>query len=97
MYNFTNLTTDPTVASVFIAANSYANGALFGFLSMALFFVLLMGLKKWDFASALLTAGWVSFVLSSILAYGGWLNIIFPLAYLAIAGFTMLYVVTVRD
>ncbi|RLA46950.1 MAG: hypothetical protein DRR04_05375 [Gammaproteobacteria bacterium] len=96
MWNMTILTTDPTVASVFTAANSFANNSLFGFLSLALFFILLMSLKKWEFSSALLTAGWVSFVLSAILAYGGWLNIIFPLGYLAIAGFATLYVVTVE-
>ena len=96
MWNLTNLTTDPTVSTVFEAANSFANNSLFGFLSLALFFILLMSLKKWEFSSALLAAGWVSFVLSMILAYGGWLNIIFPLGYLAIAGFTTLYVVTVE-
>lgn len=97
MYNLTNLTTSPTVATVFMAANSFTNNTLFSFLSIAVFFVLLMSLKKWEFSSALLTAGWVSFVLSAILAYGGWINIIFPLAYLSIAGFTMLYVVTVGE
>lgn len=96
MFNFTNLTTDPTVATVFTAANSYANDALFGMLCIALFFILLMSLKKWEFSSALLVAGWSSFILSAILAYGGWVNIIFPLAFLSIAGFTMLYVVTVE-
>lgn len=97
MYNLTNLTNDPTVATVFLAANSYTGYALFSFLSVALFFILLMTLKKWSFPSALLTSGWVSFVLSAILAYGGWINIIFPLAYLSIAGFTMLYMVTVNE
>lgn len=96
MWNLTNLTTDPTVASVFEAANSYANNSLFGFLSIALFFILLMSLKKWEFSSSLLVAGWVSFVLSAILATGGWISIIFPLGYLAVAGFTTLYVVTVE-
>ena len=96
MWNLTALTTDPTVATVFVAANSFAKNSLFTFLSLALFFILLMSLKKWEFSSALLTAGWVSFVLSSLLVWGGWLNIIFPLGYLAIAGFTTLYVVTVE-
>ena len=96
MYNLTALLNDPTVATVFRAANSYARDSLFGFVSLALFFILLMSLKKWEFSSALLTAGWVSFVLSSILAYGGWLNIIFPLGYLAVAGFTTIYIVTVE-
>ena len=95
MWNLTNLTTDPTVATTFAAANSYAKDSLFGFLCLALFFVLLMALKKWEFSAALITAGWVSFVLSAILAYGGWVNIIYPLGFLAVAGFTMLYVVTV--
>lgn len=96
MWNMTALTTDPTVATIFTAANSFTNNNLFIFLSIALFFILLLALKKWEFSSALLTAGWVSFVLSALLAYGGLLSIIFPLAYLAVAGFTMLYMVTVE-
>lgn len=94
-YNLTNLTSDPSVSSFLLTANNYAGGILFGILSVALFFILLMTLKKWEFASALLVSGWVCFVLSSILWWGGFLNIIYPLGYLAIAGFTLLYKVTV--
>ena len=96
MYNLTNLTTDPSVATVFIEANKFTGLLLFSFLTIAMFFILLMALKKWEFSSSLIVAGWVSFVLSAILAYGGWVNIIFPLIYLAIAGFSMLYTVTVE-
>ena len=81
MYNLTNLTTDPSVATVFIEANNFTDSLLFSFLTIAMFFILLMALKKWEFSSSLIVAGWVSFVLSAILAYGGWVNIIFPLIY----------------
>jgi hypothetical protein len=91
MYNLTNLTTAQNIGSVVAFANNTSRGILFGGALIAIFFVMLVSLKKWDFDAALIMSGWTCFVLGIILAYGGFVQILFPLAFLAIAAFSAMY------
>lgn len=91
-YNMTELQAAETVSDLAFYANSSVDGVLFGFFSIAIFFVILMALKRWDFEDALLTASFLSFMISGIAAFGGFIHIIFPLAYLVMTAFAGLWV-----
>lgn len=81
-----------------ICANTYTGGILFGFFIVIIYFVMLFALKRYDFDDALLASSWTCFILSAILAYAKdssgvhLLNIIFPLGFLVVAGFSALYI-----
>ena len=90
--NLTILQEADTMGKIAIYANNASNGILMGGFMIAIFFVMMFVLKRWDFDDALLSSSFVCFILSSILAYSKLLNIIFPLGFLAITAFTALYV-----
>ena len=95
-YNMTALQEVDTVYKLFEYANISSEYSLFGLFMVAIFFVMLMVLKKWDFLDALITSGFVCFVLSSILTYGKLLNMVFPIMFLGITAFTGLYLYAVK-
>jgi|TARA_R100000501_G_C2588065_1_gene88994 hypothetical protein len=95
-YNITALGNADTLSGLIIVANDAVEGILIGLFMFAVFFVMLMALKKWDFDAALLSSSFSCFILSMILSYGGFLNLIFPLVFLAMAGLTALYMFTAK-
>lgn len=99
-YNMTALQQANDWGDIALAANSATDGVLFGGLSIALFFVFIVSLKKgggWGIDESILASSFACFVLTAVLAYGGYVNVIFPLAYLAILAFTGLYVWATRN
>jgi hypothetical protein len=96
MYNTTNLTSADTIYDIFLYANTTSSNTLIGGLMIAIFFIMLMMMKRWDFDEALLSSGFVCFVLSMLLSYAKLVNIIFPLLFLAITAFTGFYVFVVK-
>lgn len=96
MYNLTNLTSATNIGQVAVYANNASDGVLFGFLSIAMFIIMLLALKRYEFDDSLLTASFLSFLLAGIAAYAGLLNIIFPLGYLIILALTGMYVWIVK-
>lgn len=96
LYNLTLLKDADLVSDIFTYANDASNGTLFGIFTIVIFFTMLLIFKKWEFDEALLSSSFLSFVLSAILAYGGFVGIIYPLAYLAITAFTTFYVFVVK-
>ena len=96
-YNLTNLTNAQNIGDVVAYANQSTHGFFIGLVMVAVFFIILMALKKWEFVNSLLAASWVSFLLAAILAYGGYVNVLLPLGFLIIAGFTALYLWTVGN
>jgi len=95
-YNITALQEVDNIYKLFEYANTSSENTLIGMFMMAIFFVMLMVLKKWDFVDSLITTSFICFVLSSILTYGKLLNMIFPIVFLAITAFTALYMYSVR-
>lgn len=91
MYNLTNLTTAQNIGDVTLTANNYSQGFLFGGALVAVFFIMLMGLLRWGFDTALIVSSWTCFILGIILSFGGFVTITLPLAFLAIAAFTTLF------
>jgi len=92
LYNITSLTESLNFGELALWANAASDGVLFGFFTIAIFFVVVLALKRYDFADGLLVGAFVSFVISGILTYGGFLNIIFPLCFLIIVALSGFYV-----
>ena len=95
-YNMTALQEVDTVYKLFEYAQISSEYTLFGLFMLAIFFVMLMVLKKWEFTDSLITSSFICFVLSSILVYGKLLNMWFPIFFLGITAFTGLYMYAIQ-
>lgn len=95
-YNLTDLYAASTSSDIVLFANSTVDGLLFGFFIVAIFFIMLYALKNWEFDVALLTASFSCFILSGIAAFGGFVNVIFPLFFLAATAFAGFYIFVVK-
>jgi hypothetical protein len=94
-YNMTCLYDAANWGGIATCANTATEGNMFGGLTVGLFFVFLLALRKgggWGVEESVLASGFSLFVLSGVLAYGGFVNIMYPLGYLIITAFMGLYV-----
>lgn len=90
-YNITQLQAADTVNELFVYANDVTGQVLMGLFMIAIFFIMLMVLKRWDFDKALLSSSFSCFILATILSYGRLLNFMIPLLFLIIMAFTGFY------
>ena len=96
-YNLTELGSQETMVGVFQSANNATSGVLAGFFIIALFFLLMLMMKKYEFTKALMSASFITFILASLLTYAKLVSIVFPLLFLAIAAFTAFFVYMTGD
>lgn len=96
MYNLTNLTGATDFSSVVSFSNEVTGGSFVSMFMIAIFFVSVLVLKKWEFIHALMASSFGCMILSIFLVYGGYLNFMFPLAFLIILALCVLYSYTVR-
>jgi hypothetical protein len=99
-YNLSGLQNATDWGDIALAANNATSGMLFGGLSIALFFIMLISLKRgggWGIDESLLASSFSCFILTATLSFGGYLTVYIPLVYLAILAFTGLYVWTTRN
>ena len=89
-YNLTPLYNATTGSDLFNFANTSTDGALFGMFMFAIYFVLLMALKKWDFKDAWIASNFACFMLSMILFYAEMLSFYVVLAFLILLGGSMM-------
>lgn len=90
-YNLSALENLTGIGDLMSVANSYTNNTMFLLFLIALFVIIVMVLKRYDFAYGLVVGGWITFVLSALLAYGGLLNPFYVLFFLAIGAFGSFY------
>ena len=95
-YNMTALQDATTVGKLFVFANNSTGGVLSGLMMLAVFFIMLFSLKRWEFGDALLASSFVCFILSAVLSYAGLLNLLFTLGFLAIMSLTAFYMFVVK-
>ena len=96
-YNLTALNSADSIFSLVSVANDYSGSLLMGLFVIAVFAISLLVLKKYEFDFALLSSSFGTFVISALLTYAGILNIMYPLAFLAILSFTAFYVFVVKN
>ena len=93
LYNTSAMQNATTIGEIFVLANTATTGLFFGLSTVALFFIILFyGLVRNEFDNVLMIDSFICFVISAFLAYGGFISIIFPLAYLIMLAFSALLV-----
>lgn len=97
MYNMTQLANVGDMHGLLVYANDATGQILLALFVMAVFFVMLMVLKKWDFDSALLVSSFACFVISAILVYAHLLALVWALVFLILAAFTAFYMVVLKN
>jgi len=88
MYDMTAMTNASSMVGLVDAANLYSGGVMVGMFMIAIFFIMLLVMKKWDFSHSLLAGSLICFMLSLFLVYIHALNFMFSLMFLVIAAFT---------
>lgn len=91
-YNMTALQNIDSIGELFVYADKSTGNILFSIIITAIFFIMLLVMKRWEFDKALLSSSFGCFLLALILSYGGLLNFVFVLIFLIITAFTGLYV-----
>ena len=95
--NITELSTSVSVTDVVCVANSATEGILIGGFLLAVFFIMLFVLKRWDFDRAMLVSSWSCFLLASLASFmscrngDSLLSPYWALVFLILAAFTALY------
>lgn len=95
-YNLTTLTNGTTMLDIATYANNSTDGVLFGFFIMALFIIMILSLKRYDFVHSLFSSSFVCFIIAAIGTYGNLLNIIYPLLFLTITALSAFYIYVVQ-
>lgn len=90
-YNMTRLADVVSVEEIFTYANDSTNQILMGLIVIALFFIMLFVLKRWEFDKALLSSSFATFILALLLSYAQLVNFMFALFFLIIMAFTGFY------
>jgi len=91
-YNLTELANADSIYKLVVFSNNASSTLLISLLVLALFFVLLMALKKYDFSAALLVSSFVSFIISAFFVYAELISLIWALGFLIIAAFSAMFV-----
>jgi len=95
-YNLTLLQEVETVPDVISVANTYAGGNLVGMFLIAIFFVMLMIMKKWDFDKSLLVSSFLCFMFSLFLKMAGFVSMIFVLVFGIVMALTGFYLFLIK-
>ena len=91
MYNLTNLTDAGNVYNLVHFGNEVSNGSFVGMMMVSIFFVLLFGLKRYDFDMAFFASSFICFILSLILSFTGLLLFSWVLVFLITSALAGLY------
>lgn len=96
-YNITALQTARTIPDLIVVAND-ASGQIFIMgLTVAIFVVILLKLKKYAFDKAFLSASWITTILSMLLSFMGLVNFNFVLAFGLIAAVSYAVIVITKS
>lgn len=90
-YDLTNLTNTTGIASKVLFANQVSDGFIFIGLILAIFLVVLLSLKRYEFDKAFFVASFVSFVIAAFASYGGFINIIWTFVFLILTALSAIY------
>jgi hypothetical protein len=92
IYNTTAIQHSQSAYAFVKAVNSASSGMFFNLTVVTIFIILLaVSMKYTDFLGALMGASWIMFILTVGLSIAQLVNIIFPLGFLIIAGFSTMY------
>lgn len=90
--NLTGLTNATSIINVWTFADNISGNIMTGSFFIIIFLALTFGLSyKYGFEKALAASSFAAFILSGYMTFARQLNIIFPLAFLAILAFVGFY------
>lgn len=90
-YNLTDLQNAERIEGLFSFANAASGGILSVGIMIAIFFVLLLLFRRYDFTQGMAVSGFTCFILSGLLAYGGYINVMVVFLFLIITAFSTFY------
>jgi len=90
-YNLTGLQTSTTLHELVNYADLASGHILVNLLMVAIFFILFLSLKKDSTHDAILASSFVCFLISAILVYAKMLLLIWPITFLAVMAFSVLF------
>lgn len=93
-YNITALQNASSITSVMDYLNKTVNlngFSIWGVLSIAIFIIIIMALRRYSIESALAVASFVTTILTLLLWNMGYINFIYPSIFLVIAGASTLW------
>lgn len=95
-YNMTELQGVTTVYELVVYANNAADSILMTLFLVAVFFIMLMALKRWEFDNALLGSSFICFIIGIILNYSQLIALVWPLVFLVMSAFTAFYMFVLK-
>ena len=96
-YNLTTLQNANNIVKLFEFVNGPpTNGLFIPIMLIAIYIIMLMGLKRYGFDNALLVSSWIAFLMSLLLRSAGLISVVFMLAFLFITALITMYKITVR-
>lgn len=90
-HNLTTLAGSETVYDLATYANDATDGMLFALMLFAVFFVMLLAVRRTGFEMALLSAGFVCMTIGGVLAYAGFVSMYVVVIFMGITIFSALY------
>ena len=96
-YNITELQSIVTFYELVDYANTYSSNALVGLFLIAIFVVLLMTLKRYDFSNAMIASSFITIVLAAVLSYIDLIDIRLTVIFIALAAIMALVVFMKKD
>lgn len=96
-YNLTDLYDSTRVVDLFTFSNTVTDGLLIGIFLVAVFFIMMLSLRRYDFNNTLLVSSFVCFILSVFFGYAGLLNFLFIIGFLVILAFSGFYAFVTRE
>lgn len=91
-YNITGIQGSLNPANLFAETNTMVDGLLFFSFVTALFFIMLMVLKRFPLSKAILSSSTVCFVLTLFLWYGQFIKFYYILVYAIIMALSAFYI-----
>lgn len=87
-YNMTALGNAGSIYGLIVVANDATSTVMINLFLLALFIVILLALKRYDFLSGLVVSSYICFIIAALLAYAELLALMWVLLYLIIAAFS---------
>jgi hypothetical protein len=97
MYNMTQLQEVDSIYKLVLYANGATGEILLVLFLMAVFFVMLMALKKYEFDNALMVSSFSCMIISMIFVYIHLIALIWALVFLIMTAFTAFYLFGIKN
>jgi hypothetical protein len=81
------MTGDFGFGSMFTMLSTQTEGQFFGFLLLAIFFIIMLTLKRWDFSDVLLVDSLICLLISTMAAFGGFVSWYYALGFAVVLTF----------